>query len=109
MASKQYAIGIDVGGTKILAGVVEVDSGKVLGTGRKRTRPEKGVDFFTDRLMTVVQDAIDASKLPNGGSLIAIGIGVAGQVDREHGILLSGPNLSVGMNNLPVSRLLENR
>jgi glucokinase len=109
MTSKQYAVGIDVGGTKLLAGVVDVETGKVLGSGRKRTRPEKGADFFTDRLMTVVQDAIDAADLPNSSPLASIGIGVAGQVDREHGILLTGPNLSAGLNNLPVARLLENR
>ncbi|HYM29325.1 MAG TPA: hypothetical protein VET66_14340, partial [Steroidobacteraceae bacterium] len=64
--AKQYAVGIDVGGTKILAGVVETNTGEVVSTARKRTHPERGADFFTERLLTVVQDAIAAAKLPDG-------------------------------------------
>lgn len=109
MADKQYAVGIDVGGTKILAGVIEVGTGKVLGTARKRTRPERGVEFFKDRLLTVTQEAITATTLPNGARLSAIGIGVAGQVDREHGVLLAGPNLSAGLDHLPLAALLRER
>src|SRR5260370_27820140 len=60
---KQYAVGIDVGGTKILAGVVEVNSGQVGSTARKRTYPERGPDFFTERLLTVQQEEINPADL----------------------------------------------
>jgi glucokinase len=106
---KQYAVGIDVGGTKILAGVVEVNSGQVVSTARKRTYPERGADFFTERLLTVVQEAITAANLSAKTELAGVGIGIAGQVDRDDGILLSGPNLGVGLNNLPVAHLLRER
>ncbi|HEV2238938.1 MAG TPA: ROK family protein [Ktedonobacterales bacterium] len=107
--TKQYAVGIDVGGTKILAGVIETTSGEVVATARKRTHPERGADFFIERLLTVVQDAIGAAQLPSDQALAAIGIGIAGQVDREHGVLLAGPNLGVGLNHLPVAHLLRER
>jgi glucokinase len=107
--AKQYAVGIDVGGTKILAGVVDTVSGEVVSTARKRTHPERGADFFTERLLTVVQDAIAAAKLPDGTTLAGMGIGIAGQVDRAHGVLLAGPNLGVGLNNLPLAQLLHER
>lgn len=109
MANKQYAMGIDVGGTKILAGIIETSSGKVLGTARKRTRPERGVDFFKERLVTVAQGALDAAALPKGAALSAIGIGVAGQVDRANGVLLAAPNLSAGLDHLPLGELLADR
>jgi glucokinase len=107
--TKQFAVGIDVGGTKILAGVVDVTSGEVIGTARKRTHPERGADFFTERLLTVVQDAITAAQLSEGTTLAGMGIGIAGQVDRKHGMLISGPNLGTGMDNLPVAHLLRER
>jgi glucokinase len=107
--TKQYAVGIDVGGTKILAGVVEVTTGAVIGTARKRTHPERGADFFVERLLTVVQDAIGAAQLPDGTALDGMGIGIAGQVDREQGVLLAGPNLGTGLDNLPVAHLLRER
>jgi glucokinase len=107
--AKQFAVGIDVGGTKILAGVIETASGEVVSTARKRTHPERGAEFFIERLLTVVQDAIAAANLPDGTALAGMGIGIAGQVDRTHGVLLAGPNLGVGLNNLPLAHLLHER
>lgn len=105
----QLAVGVDVGGTKILAGVVDVASGKVVSTARKRTHPDRGVDFFTERLLTVVQSALDAAKLGETDVLAGIGVGIAGQVDRAHGVLLAAPNLAAGLQNLAVGQLLQER
>ena len=40
----KLAIGVDFGGTKVLAGVIDVESGNVLGTGKKRTSAGDGQD-----------------------------------------------------------------
>ena len=103
----RYVMGIDVGGTKIYAGIVDAETGKVLATARKRTHPERGVDFFSQRLLVVAQEALDAAKLPDGESLLAIGIGIAGQVDRAKGVLLSSPNLARGLKDLALADLLH--
>ncbi|MEO7003716.1 MAG: hypothetical protein ABI068_17955, partial [Ktedonobacterales bacterium] len=58
----RYALGIDIGGTKIFAGVINLDTGEVISTGRKRTHPERGADFFTKRLFDVVQAALDGAE-----------------------------------------------
>jgi glucokinase len=100
-------MGIDVGGTKIYAGIVDTETGKVLATARKRTHPERGVDFFSQRLLVVAQEALAAAKLPDSESLLAIGIGIAGQVDRAKGVLLSSPNLAQGLRNLALADLLQ--
>lgn len=102
----RYAVGVDVGGTKIYAGVVNLDTGKVLATARKRTHPERGADFFAQRLRDVAASAIESAKLPEGEKPLGIGVGIAGQVDRERGILLGAPNLAVGLANLDVGTLL---
>lgn len=104
-----YALGIDVGGTKIFAGVVNTGTGEVLATARKRTHPERGADFFAQRLLDVAQDALDVAKLPGDEPLAAIGIGIAGQVDRANGILLAAPNLAQGLNNFTLADLLAKR
>ena len=106
---KQYAIGVDVGGTKNLAAVVDVHAGQVVSSARKRTRPDKGSDFFVDRLLSLVQSAIDDAKLPDPDQLSGIGVGIAGQVDRANGVLLASPNLGVGFENLPLAKLLGDR
>jgi glucokinase len=113
MAGKQavgrYAVGIDIGGTKLYAGVIDLRSGKALATARKRTHPERGADFFTERLLEVAAEAIAAAKLPPGASVAAVGAGIAGQVDRANGMLIAGPNLGQGLNNLPLREILAKR
>ena len=103
----RYVMGIDVGGTKIYAGIVDAETGKVLATARKRTHPERGVNFFSQRLLTVAQEALDAAKLPDSEPLLAVGIGIAGQVDRAKGVLLASPNLAQGLKDLAVADLLQ--
>ncbi|HEU5347954.1 MAG TPA: ROK family protein [Ktedonobacterales bacterium] len=105
----RYALGIDVGGTKIYAGVVNTETGEVLATARKRTHPERGADFFTQRLLSVGQDALAAAKLPKNGAAIGIGVGIAGQVDRANGVLLASPNLAEGLENIALADLLRTR
>ena len=105
----EYALGIDVGGTKIYAGVIDLASGQVLSTGRKRTRPERGADFFAQRVQDVAASALDGAKLPQGARVAGIGIGLAGQVDRVRGLLLGAPNLAAGVVDMPIGDLLAKR
>jgi len=103
----RYVMGIDVGGTKIFAGIVDAETGEVLATARKRTHPERGADFFSQRLLAVAQEAMDTAKLLDEKSIVAIGIGIAGQVDRARGVLLSSPNLAQGLKDLALADLLH--
>ena len=102
----RYAVGVDVGGTKIYAGVVNLETGEVVSTGRKRTHPERGVSFFTQRLQEVITLAI-AGAGDATPALVGIGVGVAGQVDRASGVILGAPNLAQGLVNLDVGQLLS--
>jgi glucokinase len=92
---KTYALGIDLGGTKTLAAVVDVTSGDVIASARKRTRAERGQDFVSQRTIELVTTAIADAKLPEGTEIMAIGVGAAGQIDRKNGIVIDAPNLGV--------------
>ncbi len=92
---KTYALGIDLGGTKTLAAVVDVASGEVISSARKRTRAERGQDFVSQRTIELVTTAIADAKLPEGTEIMAIGVGAAGQIDRKNGIVIDAPNLGV--------------
>jgi glucokinase len=105
----RHAIGVDIGGTKIYAGVVNLESGQVVATARKRTHPERGVEFFTQRLQDVIAAAVEAATLPPDAHVAGIGAGVAGQVDRAHGVILGAPNLAAGLVNLELAALLTRR
>lgn len=103
MSEKVYALGIDMGGTKTLAAVVNVGSGAVIGSARKRTRAERGQEFVSHRAIELATAALDAAKI-SPDQLSAIGVGAAGQIDRKRGIILDAPNL--GVKNIPLGEIL---
>jgi glucokinase len=104
--AKNYALGIDYGGTKILGAVVDVSSGKVLGTAKRRTSFSDGPDDLMKRILAVGNGALKSASL-KAKDLVAVGIGAAGQVDAELGILLDTPNLSQAVVDLPVAKTLS--
>src|SRR5437016_3452020 len=92
---KAYALGIDLGGTKTLTAVIDITSGDVVASARKRTRAERGQDFVGQRTIDLSQAALSGANLPGGASIVAIGVGAAGQIDRKAGVVLDAPNLGV--------------
>ncbi len=103
--NNRYGIGIDLGGTKMLAGVVDLESGKVLGSARKKTHAERGAKAIADRLNELTHEALYAAKIASNGSIAGIGIGAAGQLDRKHGVVLASPNLP--FENFPLGEGLQ--
>ena len=106
-----YAIGIDFGGTKLLASVVDIEKGTVVTESKKRTRSSDGPDELIARISDAIDGALKGAKLGNGKKtkLQGIGIGIAGQVDADKGMLLGAPNLSQATVNLPMAKLLNDR
>ncbi|MBA2391261.1 MAG: ROK family protein [Ktedonobacteraceae bacterium] len=104
---KAYALGIDLGGTKTLAAVVDITTGEVVGSARKRTRAERGQDFVSQRTIELATIAINDANLSPEDSILAIGVGAAGQVDRKKGVVLDAPNL--GVHDMPLGEILGNQ
>ena len=101
---KAYALGIDLGGTKTLAAVVDITTGEVIASARKRTRAERGQDFVAQRITELATAALNAAKLPSDTSIVAVGVGAAGQIDRKAGVILDAPNL--GVKNMALGDIL---
>src|SRR5437667_5271551 len=101
---KTYAIGIDLGGTKILTAVVDITTGEIIASARKRTRAEKGQDFVAKRTIELTQAALSAANLPQDASIITVGVGAAGQIDRKAGVVVDAPNL--GVKNMQLADIL---
>jgi glucokinase len=81
-------VGVDIGGTKVAAGVVDVD-GTVLEQVRRET-PDRS------KSPRVVEDTIADAVLELAGRhrIHAVGIGAAGFVDAERASVLFAPHLS---------------
>src|SRR5579884_94668 len=85
-------LGIDLGGTKILTGVIDTDTGEVISTGKKRTRSEHGHAAVMDRLREAIHEALDGAG-EQAKDIVAAGIGIAGQVNAVDNSLTRAPNL----------------
>ena len=102
---KAYALGIDLGGTKTLAAIVDITTGEVIASARKRTRAQKGQDFVSQRIIELSSTAIEAAKLPANAGIVAVGVGAAGQIDRKAGVVVDAPNL--GVKDMPLREILN--
>ena len=98
-------IAVDMGGTKILAAVVNAE-GDILGTAKIPTKADKGTAVVIDRIASCIQKAVDKSRVARA-SIQAVGIGAPGPLDPGTGIVLFAPNL--GWTDVPLKTELENR
>ena len=81
-----FAIGVDIGGTKVAAGIVD-DEGNVLVRARRRT-PSRDPEHLVDVVVEIVR------QLRSEHDTDAIGIGAAGYIDADRSTVLFAPNLS---------------
>jgi len=108
MAGK-YAIGLDVGATKMLGGLVDRETGEVLNSV-KTPSPTGGVEgvyaAIEENIARVLEEAPDGAA----GQVEQIGLGLPGQVDKQAGVLLAAPNLGGGITTaLPLAEPLRAR
>jgi len=81
-----FTVGVDVGGTKVLGGVVDA-SGKVLATSRRDT-PREGGSELTKTIAEV------ALELMQSHSVSAVGVSAAGFVSSDRKTMLATPNIA---------------
>ncbi len=79
-------IGVDIGGTKVLGGVVDAQ-GNVLRTSRRPT-PANDVGATRDVIVEVVRELVAQHEVE------AVGIGAAGWIDASRSTVLFAPNLA---------------
>jgi len=86
-----YVIGMDLGGTKILAAVIDSD-GRILAQAKLKTRAKEGPDAVLQRLEEAARSAVQKAGL-EWENVLGVGIGVPGPVDPDEGIVHHTPNL----------------
>ncbi|MDT4927128.1 MAG: glucokinase [Pseudonocardiales bacterium] len=82
----RLAIGIDIGGSKVAAGIVDED-GQVLDRARRDT-PSTDVDKTEDVIVEVVRE------LAERNDVVAVGVGAAGWIANDHATVLFSPHLA---------------
>ncbi len=105
-SKESYVVGVDLGGTKILAGLFD-NSLECVGTAKVSTKAQRGLDTVLSRIERCVKDAVDEADL-NMKQVRGVGIGAPGAVDFESGTVLFAPNLE-GWKDVPLKKELEKR
>lgn len=96
----RYAIGVDLGGTKIALGIVD-ETGKIIDKRRLKTDVQGGVQAIEREIVNCINDF----RSKNCFSFKGVGIGIPGQIDLKGEIVLFAPNLY--WNNVSLKKSLE--
>ena len=99
----EYFAGVDLGGTKILAGIFDADL-NCLGRAKISTKSERGPEEVIERIARCVRDAVDECDL-DLKQVKAVGIGAPGTVDAGNGRVIFAPNLQ--WEDVPLKKILE--
>ena len=100
-----YRVGIDLGGTNIVAGVVD-DEYNIIARAECKTAVPRPEADICDSMADVVKKAVKKAKLTMD-DIDYIGIGVPGAVNPETRIIETSPNLF--FQNWEVSKMMEER
>ena len=83
-------IGIDVGGTNLVAGVVDGNN-QIVARAKRKTKASHSVDMLCDELVALAREAAKNAGLQQD-EIDYVGIGFPGSVDRKKGTVLYTPN-----------------
>ncbi|MDF1666952.1 MAG: ROK family protein [Planctomycetota bacterium] len=104
--SNSLALGVDLGGTKILGLIVD-QQGKIHGEQSLPT-PIGSADFLLDALSTVVKKLTQQCAEEKLGTILGLGVGAPGPLNPKDGLIYTMPNLP-GMENYPLAKELTQR
>jgi glucokinase len=94
-------IGVDLGGTKLIAGAVDSQ----LTVHHRAWRPSRGAD--RSEVLETIVDAITEARNASDEELLAVGVGVPSLLDRARGVAVTTVHLP--LQDVPVRDLLSER
>jgi len=99
-----HILGIDLGGTKVVAAVLD-DEGRIVGRARAKTRAWRDEEEVFATIASVGRRAIEKAGI-DSAELAAVGIGAPGPIDFDTGYIIETANLK--FKNFPLGpRLAE--
>lgn len=105
MSHKAVIGGIDLGGTKIQAAVVDAGH-EVLGQARRETPGSGGPEAVAAEMASALGEAAEAAGVETDG-LLGVGVGSPGTVDASAGTVAQASNLPDWIEPFPVAQRLE--
>ena len=102
---KEYYIGIDIGGTKVLSALADKE-GNILNKAQTPTEADKGEEVIISNIMESINRVIKTSRIDKK-EVSRIGVGSPGPLDLKNGVIIENSNLS--WTNVPIVEILEKK
>jgi len=102
-AKDRYIIGVDLGGTNIVAGAMPADGSREIAMHTTPTLAEGGASSVVERITGMIEQVIAETMAETGAErshFLGVGVGSPGPLNREKGIVIVTPNL--GWKNFPL-------
>jgi len=103
---KEFAVGIDLGGTFIKGGVIDL-TGKVVYNTSVDTKAEEGADAVLERMAQLSRQVVKDASI-DWKQVKCVGIGTPGPLNTREGIVYTAPNLP-GWENVTVVKILREK
>ena len=100
-----YKLGIDLGGTNIVASVVD-DNYKILSTAKRKTNCPRPAEEIVDDMAAAALEAIELAGVKKE-EIEAAGVGAPGSIDPKNGIVIYSNNLN--FRDVAMSEMLKER
>lgn len=107
MASSEYVIGVDLGGTNVRAAVVEEATGKIVSrSANVPSRALDGAEYTAQQAADAVKQALDEGKIALD-KIRGIGMAVPGHIHPKEGEVLWAPNFKDQWRGVPLGKMVS--
>ena len=100
-----YYIGIDVGGTNLVAGLVDAD-GRIRDKASRPVPRDMTARQFGGYLVELAEQVCEKTGTPKD-QIEAVGIGLPGAVDNQAGLFVHNPNMPFSDRNVPLREMFQ--
>jgi glucokinase len=101
----KYRIGVDLGGTNIVVGVVD-ENNKIIAKASRKTNAPRAAEGIFDDMADAVKEAMEKAGIARE-DVLSVGVGTPGSVNKEDELIEFANNL--GCDNVPAYRMLRER
>lgn len=98
-----YRIGVDLGGTNIVVGIVD-ENYKIIAKAKRKTNCPRPAEEILKDIAACVKTALETAKLQES-DILSIGIGTPGSVNKAEGVIDYANNL--GFDKVPARAILS--
>ncbi len=104
--AEELYLGIDLGGTKIIAAVVD-GNGRIIARDYRQTKAQHGTGAVVAQMTEAASNVITESGA-TASRISAVGVAAPGPIDAQSGVVTAPPNLP-GWKDVPLRQLIHDR